>query len=107
MCLYLDVCVCIHLYGHVSACITHTTQDMYTSILGIFFITKIILEVIFVHICMYLFILTCISAYVLVYECINEYVVYICMWYILYMQTLSGGVFEGQWEQCHGVLLQV
>ena len=23
-----------------------------------------------------------------------------CMWYILYMQSLSGGGFEGQWEQC-------
>ena len=26
--------------------------------------------------------------------------IYMCMWYILYMQSLSGGGFEGQWEQC-------
>ena len=98
---YLYVCVYIHLYGHVSACITCNTQVMYTIILGIFSITNIILEVILVHICMYSFILTSISAYVLVYECINKYVVYICL-YVLYtyMQSLSGGVFEGQWKQC-------
>ncbi len=88
VCMFLSlyVCVCIHLCGHVSACITYYTQVMYTIILGIFSITNIILEVILVHICMYLFILTCISHMCLYMNVsMRMWFIYICICAIHYI----------------------
>jgi hypothetical protein len=55
VCMFLslyELCVCIHLCGHVSACI------------------------------------------------MQVWYIYVRMCCVLYMQSLSGGGFEGQWEQC-------
>jgi hypothetical protein len=99
--MYVFVSISMCMYRLVSQATPKSCTQLY---LAFFSITNIISEVIFVHIPMYFFILTCIGSYVLVNECINVYVIYMCVYVVYYYCQPEEGFLRGSGSS---VLLQV